>query len=140
MPRATRTRVSAVVVVSALAGAAVVAGLAVGHNKPYANGVTITSATPIGPNKAAYRGKVLSPKANCKRYREVQLWNADANPDVRIGTTRTGPNGTFATKRDRVPNGTHIYALIETKYLNTSPGHNHFCRVARSAKRVFPHP
>ena len=128
------------VVVSALACAAVLAGLAVGHNKPYANGVTITSATPIGPNKAAYRGKVLSPKANCKRYREVQLWNADANPDVRIGTTRTGPNGTFATKRDRVPNGTHIYALIETKYLNTSPGHNHFCRVARSAKRVFPHP
>jgi hypothetical protein len=140
MPRATRTRVSAVVVVSALACAAVLAGLAVGHNKPDANGVTITSATPIGPNKAAYRGKVLSPKANCKRYREVQLWNADANPDVRIGTTRTGPNGTFATKRDRVPNGTHIYALIETKYLNTSPGHNHFCRVARSAKRVFPHP
>jgi hypothetical protein len=140
MPRATRTRVSAAVGVGVLACAAMLAGLAVGHNKPYSNAVTITSANPIGPLKAAYRGKVLSPKPNCERNREVQLWNADANPDVRIGTTRTGPNGSFATKRDRVPNGTHIYALIETKYLNTSPGHNHFCRVARSAKRVFPHP
>ena len=126
--------------VGALLGAAVLAGLAIGHNKPYANGVTITSANPIGPNKAAYRGRVVSPKPNCERNREVQLWNADANPEVRIGTTRTFPNGTFATKRDRVPNGTHVYALIETKYLNAGAGHNHFCRVARSAKRVFPHP
>ena len=140
MPRATRTRVSAAVGVGVLACAAMLAGLAVGHNKPYANGVTITSATPIGPLKAAYRGKVLSPKPNCERNREVQVWNADANPDDRLGTTRTNPNGTWAMKKDRVPNGTHIYALIETKYLNTSPGHNHFCRVARSAKRTFPHP
>ena len=143
-----RTRVVGVVAVGALAGAAVVAGLAIAHNRVFPNSVTVTQARPINPAGGAagvYSGRVLSGRANCKRNREVQVWRADVNPEVRLFTTRTkyaaGGLGYWRRKAPALPNGAKVYALIETKVIPPfTAAHDHTCPVDRSPVRTIPYP
>jgi hypothetical protein len=133
--------------VAALAGTALVASLALAHNRVFPNSVTLTRAAPINPGgvAAVYRGRVLSNRANCKRNREVQVWRADVNPEVRLFTTRTrnsaGGLGYWLRKNPALPNGAKVYALIETKVLPPfTAAHDHTCPVDRSPVRTVPYP
>ena len=135
-----RTVVVGGVAVSVLAGAAMVASLAFAHNKTFSNQVTLTRAVQYAPNVASYQGRVNSPRANCERNREVQVFNVSANPDVRVARTHTTPTGFWKVKGSLVPNGDKVQALIETKVLPAPPGHNHSCDVDRSPNVVFPRP
>jgi hypothetical protein len=134
------SRVLGLVAVAVMAGAAVVASLAFAHNKNYANQVTLTKAVPRTPAIATYKGRVNSSRARCERNREVQVWNATPNPDVRVARTRTAPTGRWKVKGARVPNGDQVYALIETKVLLGNAAHNHTCAVDRSPNVTFPKP
>jgi hypothetical protein len=120
-----------------LAGAAVVASLAVAHNQVFPNAVTLKRAG-LG---AKYSGRVNSGIARCERNREVQVWRRKASGDVRLGTTYTNPNGgwTLFAPPPLGP-GRKVYALIETKVLVGSPQHNHTCAVDRSPVRTIPYP
>jgi hypothetical protein len=140
--RLARPRFGAVVAVAALTGAAVIAAVAMAHNVAHSNSVTITRAGPIAtpPGRAFYKGQVVSPKHACEVAREVQVFHVVATGDVRIGRARSTNAGLWKDDGPRVPKGDKIYALIETKVLNAPPGHNHTCKVARSAPVAFPYP
>jgi hypothetical protein len=138
--RASRQRLIGIVAVAVLVAAALVASLAIAHNKAFSNQVSLTKAVPYGPALAVYQGRVTSPRANCERNREVQIFNVTANPDVRVARTRTTPAGAYKVKGAQVPNGNKVQALIETKVLPAPPGHNHTCNVDRSPNVVYPHP
>jgi hypothetical protein len=124
----------------ALAGAALTAGIATGHNKDFANSVTLAEARQYAPNIDSYGGRVTSGRPRCKRRREVQIWRADVTPEVRVLTTRTGPFGRYRRKGPDLPNGAKVYALIETKVLASNAAHDHICPVDRSPVRTMPHP
>jgi len=129
-----------VVAVTVLAGATVVASLAVAHNKAFSNSVTLTEAKRLGPAVGSYGGRVLSANPRCPRVREVQLYRADVNPEVRLFTTRTTPAGRWRRKGPALPDGAKVYALIETKVLRSNAAHDHVCRVDRSPVRTIPYP
>jgi hypothetical protein len=134
-----------VAAVAALTGAAALAGLAIGHNRQFSNSVTVTKAKNRTPAVAVIRGRVLSGLPNCKRNREVQVYRADVNPEVRLFTTRTsysaGGLGYWARKTPALPNGAKVYALIETKVLPPfTAAHDHTCPVDRSPVRTIPYP
>jgi hypothetical protein len=138
--RAIRSRVLGLVAVAVMAGAAVVASLAFAHNVNYPNQVTLRKAIPRTPAIATYKGRVNSPRARCERNREVQVWNATPNPDVRVARGRTAPDGRYKVKGARVPNGDEVYTLIETKVLLGNAAHNHTCAVDTSPNVTFPKP
>jgi hypothetical protein len=142
---AVRSRVVVVLTVSAFAGAAALASLAIAHNRVFSNSVTITKAKNRTPAAAVIRGRVLSGLPNCKRNREVQVWRADVTPEVRLFTTRTsyaaGGLGYWARKTPALPNGAKVYALIETKVVPPfTAAHDHTCPVDRSPVRTIPYP
>ena len=123
--------------VAALAGGAVLAGLAIAHNRTFSNSVTLRYAGPGGK----YNGRVNSGIARCERNREVQVWRRKASGDVRQGTTFTNAAGRwnlFASP-GLGPNR-KVYALIETKVLVGNAQHNHNCAVDRSPVRTIPYP
>jgi hypothetical protein len=143
--RAARSRLAWIVVVIALAGATVLASLAIAHDRVFSNSLTVTKAKRISPAVAVFRGRVLSGLPNCKRNREVQVWRADVNPEVRLFTTRTsyaaGGLGHWARKAPALPNGAKVYALIETKVVPPfTAAHDHTCPVDRSPVRTIPYP
>ncbi len=136
-----RVPIAALVIVVALAG------LAIAHDREFPNSVTVTRAKSSVPGgaAAAYRGRVLSGLANCKRNREVQVYRADVTPEVRLFTTRTkysaGGLGYWYRKAPALPNGAKIYALIETKVIPPfTAAHDHTCPVDRSPVRTVPYP
>jgi hypothetical protein len=134
--RGIRSVVVAAAVV-ALAGAAVLASLAIAHNQAFSNSVTLKRAGVGGK----YSGRVNSGNARCERNREVQVWRRKASGDVRLGTTFTNPNGTWSLfAPPGLGPGRKVYTLIETKVLVGSPQHNHTCAVDRSRVRTTPYP
>ena len=143
-----RSPLIAVLMIAMLGAAALIAGLAFAHNKVFPNAVTLTHAGPYAPGGPGvvniYRGRVRSPRANCKRNREVQVWRADVTPEVRVFTTRTrysaGGLGYWKKKVPALPAGAKVYALIETKVLPPLAGHDHTCPVDRSPVRTIPYP
>jgi hypothetical protein len=136
--RVVRSRLVALVTVAALGTGALVASLAIAHNVVYPSQVVVKKASPAG----LYRGRVLSAKVPCKVNREVQVYHANPNPDVRLGTVFTNGAGRWTLAGPALPNGHKVYALIETKVLNppNPPGHNHTCSLDRSPKRAIPYP
>ena len=138
--RVVRSRLVAVVTVAALGAGAVVASLAIAHNVVYPSDVVVNKASPSGA--WFYKGRVLSAKVPCKANREVQVYHANPTPDVRLGTVFTNADGRWRLAGPALPNGQKVYALIETKVLNppNPPGHNHTCRLDRSANRTIPYP
>jgi hypothetical protein len=133
-------RVVGLVAVAVLAGAAVVAGMAVAHDKTFSNSVTLTEAKRLSPAVGVYGGRVRSPNPRCPRVREVQVYRADVNPEVRLFATRTQPGGRWRRKGPALPNGAKVYALIETKVLRSNAAHDHVCPVDRSPVRTIPYP
>ena len=140
LSRPARRRMAGAVGVAVLVGAALIASLALAHNRVFPSHVTLVKAVQYAPNVGLYQGHVFSPRANCKRNREVQVFNVTANPDVRVARKYTGPNGFWKVKGALAPNGDKVQALIETKVLPAPPGHNHSCHLDRSPTVVFPHP
>ena len=130
----------AMVAAAALAGATVAAGVAVAHDKAFSNSVTLTAAKRLGPAVGTYGGRVLSANPRCPRVREVQVYRADVNPEVRLFSTRTTPGGRWRRKGPALPNGAKVYALIETKVLKSNAAHDHICPVDRSPVRTIPYP
>jgi hypothetical protein len=130
-------RAAVAIVLIALAGAAVVASLAIAHNQAFSNAVTLRHAGPGGK----YKGKVNSGNARCERNREVQVWRRKASGDVRQGTTYTDALGRWSlfAPPGLGPNR-KVYALIETKVLVSNAQHNHSCPVDRSPVRTIPYP
>ena len=112
---ARRSRIVGGLLAAVLAGVAMIAGLAFAHVVEHPNSVTLKTATPTGPNKALFRGRVNSPRKACERRREVQIFDADQNPDFRLARGRTIPTGRYKVEGGRPPNGTHVYTLIETR-------------------------
>lgn len=141
--RKPRRSVLAVIVAVALAGTVIATSIAPAHNVNFRNQVNLSLARDYGgpaANLAIYQGRVNSPRPNCERYREVQIWRV-ANPsDVRLKTLRTTPTGFFRVKGPRIAAGRKVYALIETKYIPAPAGHNHTCPVDRSPVRTYPYP
>jgi hypothetical protein len=127
--------ITATVVCAAVFGAAAVA-----HNKQFSNSVSLVEATRLTPAIGTYGGRVNSGKPRCRRHREVQIWRADVNPEVRLLTAHTGPGGKFRRKGAALPDGAKVYALIETKVLLGNAAHNHTCPVDRSPVRTIPYP
>jgi hypothetical protein len=143
--RAARSWAIGIAMAMVLVGGVVVASLAIAHNRVFPNSVTVTKAKNRTPAVAVIRGRVLSGLPNCKRNREVQVWRADVNPEVRLFTTRTsyaaGGLGYWARKTPALPNGAKVYALIETKVLPPfTAAHDHTCPVDRSPVRTIPYP
>ena len=124
----------------AVGGAALTTGIATGHNKEFSNSVTLVEARQYAQNIDTYGGRVVSGHPRCRRRREVQIWRADVNPEVRVKTTRTGPFGRYRAKGPDLPNGAKVYALIETKVLASTAAHDHICPVDRSPVRTVPYP
>jgi hypothetical protein len=140
VPRAPRSRLAGLVAVASLIGAALIASLAFAHTYAYPNQVTLSKARPLGGAIAVYKGRVLSGKLRCKVAREVQIFHATPNPDIRVARGYSHAGGYWKVKGARVPNGNKVYALIETKVLAQNPNHDHTCLVDRSTNRKFPYP
>jgi hypothetical protein len=140
-----RSRIAVLVGVVALTGVAALASFAIAHDREFANSVTVTKAKNRTPVSGLIRGRVISGLPHCKRNREVQVWRADVNPEVRLFTTRTrysaGGLGYWLRKTPALPNGAKIYALIETKVVPPfTAAHDHTCPVDRSPVRTIPYP
>jgi hypothetical protein len=142
--RSVRPRKGVAFAVIALVGAIALASLAIAHNRQFSNSVTLAHAKNRTPAVAVIRGRVKSGLPHCKRYREVQVYRADVNPEVRLFTTRTGTGATLGLWRRKtpaLPNGAKVYALIETKVVPPSnAAHDHTCPVDRSPVRTIPYP
>jgi hypothetical protein len=110
------------------------------HNRAFANSVTVAQVKPLAPGLDRYSGKVHSRKLRCQRRREVQVYRADVNPEVRLFTTRTGRRGGWLRKGPSMPVGAKVYALIETRVLPGGGAHDHTCPVDRSPVRTTPYP
>lgn len=116
------------------------AGAVAAHNRAFANSVSLREATPLAPGLDRYSGRVRSRHPRCRRRREVQVYRADVNPEVRLFSTRTSRRGRWLKKGPAVPAGAEVYALIETKVLRSSAAHDHICPVDRSPVRTTPYP
>lgn len=123
-------------VLAAIGG--LMAGLATAHNVVFPNKVTLTKAVPKPNNRALFKGRVKSPKARCERKREVQIFNATANPDVRLARTST-VRSRYKVKGNRPSPGDNVYALIETLVVVGNQNHSHVCAVDRSPNVTYPH-
>jgi hypothetical protein len=135
--RVLRSRLLGVVAVVALAGAAVLASLAIAHNKRFSNSVTLKRAGSGGK----YLGQVNSARPRCEANREVQVWRRKASGDVRQGTTFTNAAGRWnLVATPGLGPGKVVYALIEAKVLVGTAQHNHVCAVDRSPLRTTPYP
>lgn len=128
------------VIVTAVAAMALVTGVAGAHDNAIPNSVTLTKAKHYGPGVWEYKGRVRSSNSRCERHREVQVYRADVNPEVRLFTTRTGASGRWKRKGPVLPNGAKVYALIETRVIVSNGAHDHICKVDRSPVRTVPYP
>jgi hypothetical protein len=135
-----RSRVIGLVAVAAVSSGAALTGSAIAHTHVYSNAVKVNKAPPGVGGLAIYSGRVTSPKHRCRVHREVQVYHANPNPDVRLGTRITTPGGKWKLKAASVPNGHQVYALIETKVLKQTANHDHTCAVDRSPDRTVPYP